>query len=130
MASLAIVFRNEKFFSRVLNEANGFANGTNFSKFIKQLAKEKEWGDDLVCLVLSVVIDRPIAFYNLDASQNQVDKIYFVNDRQSCKEPVHLALYLNHYTALLKINKTYSVLHKHQPSNQYEKFELNYETEL
>ena len=135
IAALAIIFKYESFFSiysTLFQKPFGF--------FINQVAKDKAWGNDFVALALSIVINRPIAWYNvatskegssldfdLNVDHGYFNNIYYVNQKQLLIKPIQLVLKSGHFTALLPLNEDYTFKYNRTPSNQFCRLVLNYD---
>ncbi len=60
LASLLIIIRYEQFFDYLYREAQA----DTFENLIKNVATNYSWGNDLIMIALSIVIKRPIFYYN------------------------------------------------------------------
>ena len=91
-------------------------------------------------MALSIVINRPIAWYNvatskegssldfdLNVDHGYFNNIYYVNQKQLLIKPIQLVLKSGHFTALLPLNEDYTFKYNRTPSNQFCRLVLNYD---
>ena len=127
LASLLIIIKYEQFFDNLYREAQA----DTFENLIKKVATNKSWGNDLIMIALSIVIKRPIFYYNTlgnTAKTTQtLNKIAYANKSQLLTAPINLVLNEQHFTALVSHDSDYQFKSSSAPENQYEKFELQFE---
>ena len=118
LACLLVVFEQEEYFRSILKRTQpsidvNFKPINTFQKFIIKIASNKTWGDDLVQIALSMVINRPIVYISTAFINNTVNSPYRISlasSKQLKISPIHIVLNESHYTALAPINNKINVL--------------------
>ena len=94
-AMIFVMIKFSKFFKLVLNK---YGYDLSFETIIEKSSNLSEWGDELNILGLSLLFCRPIYSYTESSD-------LFSNPCLSESAPLTIALFQNHFTALVKYDK-------------------------
>ncbi len=92
IASIYTILKHEEYFAEILASTGG----CTLSTLVEKIAS-LQWGDDVVAIALSMIIQRPIALLRPQASAH----LSFARRTDLAQLPVYICLYASHFTALV-----------------------------
>jgi hypothetical protein len=92
IASIYTILKHEEYFAEILASTGGCTLSTLGEKIASL-----QWGDDVVAIALSMIIQRPIALLRPQAGAH----LSFARRSDLAQLPVYICLYASHFTALV-----------------------------
>ncbi len=136
LAAIRVIIKYESYFRDFANKSNSYekfdkyGNSINhFQKLVNQVGTMGIFGDEIVMVALSIVINRPIPYINADCNQPIINTLFdpeciikhedeeqngcqkfcvaYTNESQLSINPILITLHSVHYTSIVPTNKDF-----------------------